>query len=113
MTSRPWSKITTPSTVWGLAEHVAGDKHRPPFGGQIAQQLAKPVNAFGVEPVGGLIEDEDLRFGQQRGSQAKPLAHAEGELPYPPLGRRGQSTRSSTLSILAGLTAPSIAWMRR
>ena len=77
-------------SVGDLAEHVAGDKHRPPFGGQVAQQLTEPVNAFGVEPVGRLIKDKDLRVGQQRGGEAEPLAHAQGELPHPPLRRRGQ-----------------------
>src|SRR5450759_1623622 len=33
---------------------MTGHEHRPTFGGQVAQQLTEPVDAFGVEPANGL-----------------------------------------------------------
>ena len=48
------------------------------------------MDALGVEAVGRLVEDEDLRVAQQRGGQAESLAHAEGELPDPAVGGLGE-----------------------
>src|SRR5450759_5767818 len=69
---------------------MTGHEHRPTFGGQVAQQLTEPVDAFGVEPVSGLVEDQDLRLGQQGGGKTEPLTHAERELSDAPISRRGQ-----------------------
>jgi hypothetical protein len=76
--------------VGDLAEHMTGHQHRPPFGSQVAQQFTEPADAFGVEPVGRLVEDQDLRIGQQGGGETEPLAHAERELSDAPISRRGQ-----------------------
>ena len=45
---------------------------------------------FGVEAVGRLVEDEDLRVAQQSGGESESLAHPEGELPDPAVGGPGQ-----------------------
>jgi len=44
-----------------LAEQVTGDHHSdPPGGWQAGDQLADLVNTGGVQPVGGLVQDEEL-----------------------------------------------------
>ncbi|GAA3354169.1 hypothetical protein GCM10020366_09970 [Saccharopolyspora gregorii] len=37
------------------------------------------MDAFGVEPVDRLVEQQDLRVAEQGGGDAEPLRHAEGE----------------------------------
>jgi hypothetical protein len=73
-----------------LGQDVARDQDGAPLVGQAAQQGAEPVDAFRVEAVGGLVEDEDLRVAHQRGGQGQPLAHAEGELADPAIGGPAQ-----------------------
>jgi hypothetical protein len=73
-----------------LGEDVAGNEDGPSLAGQAAQQGPQPVDAFGVEAVGGFVEDEDLRVAHQRGGESEPLAHPEGELPDPAIGRAGE-----------------------
>ena len=62
-----------------LGQHVAGEQHRAALGGEVAQEVAQPADALGVEPVGGLVEHEDLGIAEQRGGEAEALGHAEGE----------------------------------
>src|SRR5205085_424343 len=46
--------------------------------GEIAQQLADLADARGIEPVRGLIEDQQLWIAEQRLRDAEALTHAEG-----------------------------------
>ena len=91
MTSRPRSKMTTLSTVWATSARMWLETRtvRPSLG-QAAQQGTEPVDAFRVEAVGGLVEDEDLRVAHERGGEGESLAHPEGELPDSAIGGRGQ-----------------------
>ena len=61
-----------------FGEQVAGHEHGAALAGQAAQQAAQPVDALGVEPVGGLVQDQGLRVAEQRGGQCEPLPHALG-----------------------------------
>src|SRR5262245_51674444 len=70
-----------------LAEHVAGHDDGAALAGQAAQQPAEPGDAGRVEAVGRLVEEEDLRVAEERRGQAEALAHAERELPDPPVRR--------------------------
>ena len=91
VTSRPWSKITTLSTVWATSARMWLETRtvRPSLG-QVPKQGAEPVDALGVEAVGGFVEDEDLGVAQQSGGEGEPLAHPEGELPDTAVGGLGQ-----------------------
>ena len=60
-----------------LGEDVAGDEHGAALCGQAAQEVPQPADAFGVEPVGRLVEDQQFRVAEQRRRQPEPLAHPE------------------------------------
>ena len=62
-----------------LAHQVAGDEDGTTLGGERAQQLADPLDAFGVETVDRLVEQQRCRVAEQRGGDAEPLAHPERE----------------------------------
>ncbi len=56
---------------------MAGDEDRPPFGGQVAQQVPGPTDPFGVEAVDGLVEEEHTGVPQQGAGDPEALPHAE------------------------------------
>jgi hypothetical protein len=62
-----------------LAHQVAGQEHGPAFASQSLHGLAHPADAFGVKPVDGLVEDENLRVGHQCVGDPQTLAHPQGE----------------------------------
>ena len=69
-----------------LIEHVAvvGDQHQ---GAAEALQIAlQPLDAVGVEVVGGLIQQQHVGLGHQGGGQGQALAVAAGEFPHLALG---------------------------
>ena len=47
--------------------------------GLVLHELPEPPDSPGVEPVGRLVEHEELRFAQKGRGQAQALAFAEGE----------------------------------
>jgi hypothetical protein len=53
------------------------------LGGEHLHQVPDPQDAFGVEPVDRLVEQQDLRVTEHGHGHAEPLAHAEREAPYP------------------------------
>src|SRR5438105_2710388 len=59
-----------------LAQHVAGDEDGLALGGQVAQEVAHLDDAGGVQPVGGLVEDQKLRIVEQSDPQAQALLHS-------------------------------------
>jgi hypothetical protein len=44
---------------------------------QVQQELADLPDALRVEPIGGLVEDQQLRLAQQRHREAQPVPHAQ------------------------------------
>ena len=58
-----------------LREKVARDEHRPALVGLGAKHVAHPADARRVEPVGGLVEDQDFGVAQQRRRDREALAH--------------------------------------
>jgi hypothetical protein len=60
-----------------FAHEVAGEQHGASFGGEVAHEGAGPADAFGVETVEGLVEDEDVGVAEQCGGDAQALLHAE------------------------------------
>jgi hypothetical protein len=50
---------------------------QPPRSAEVAQQAPHRAHPLGIEAVGGLVEDQDLRVAEQRVGEAKALAHPE------------------------------------
>ena len=71
-----------------LGQHVARDEHRAAPGREGAQEVAQPADAFGIEAVRRLVEDEQLRLAEQRGGEPEPLPHAERVALHAPAGGR-------------------------
>ena len=74
--------------VLHLAHQVAGDQHRPSLVGEVAQQLPHPADALRVQAVHRLVEQQDVGVAEQRGGDAEPLPHAQGEPAHPVVGHR-------------------------
>ena len=64
-----------------LAHQVRGDEDGSALGGEAFQEVADPVDAFGVETVDRLVEHHGVRIAEERGGDAEPLPHAEREGP--------------------------------
>ena len=61
-----------------LAEQVARNEQGGAVRfGQAAEQGAHVANAFGIEAVGRLVEDQQPRAAEQGAGDRQPLAHAE------------------------------------
>ena len=91
-TSRPRSMTTTWSTVWATsASRWLDTRTVRPSAAMCPQQVAQPAHTRRVEPVRRLVQDEHLRFSQQRGGQPQPLSHPEGEPADPAAGGVGQA----------------------
>ena len=69
-----------------LGQQMAGDEHGASRRGVAAQEVAQPVDAFGVEAVGRLVQDEDVGIAEERGGEPEPLPHAEREAADTPTG---------------------------
>ena len=54
----------------------------PPRSAKSRSSAAHPAHALGVEPVGGLVEDQHLGVAEQRVREPEPLAHAERVLAH-------------------------------
>ena len=109
--ARPRSSSTVPSAtstparitptrsqhLLDLAHQVAGEHDRAPALGERADERAHLGHAGRVEPVGGLVEDQQLRVLEQRGGDAEALLHAHrvgpsavaGAVAQPGLGEHG------------------------
>ena len=74
-----------------FGQEVARHQHGAALVGVGTEELAQPVDALGVEAVGGLVEDEHLGFAQQGGGQTEALAHPEREALDPPVAGVGEA----------------------
>ena len=81
-----------------LAHQVRRDEDRPTLGRQASHQLANPADALGVEPVGGLVEDQRAGVAEQRRGDPEPLPHAQREASDALAGDLVRPTRSSSAS---------------
>ena len=70
---RTWS-----TRVLHLGERVARDEDGLSVGRELAEEAAQPTHALGVEPVGGLVEDQKLGIPEQGAGKPQPLTHSEG-----------------------------------
>ena len=71
-----------------LADEVARHEDGAALLGEVAEVVAQPADAVGVEAVGRFVEQQDARVAEQRTGEGQTLAHAEGE-PAGPLVHRG------------------------
>jgi hypothetical protein len=69
-----------------LVEEVGGQQHGGSPVGVTAEQVAHPPDASGVQPIGRLVEDEDLRVAEEGVRDAEPLPHPEGVVADAPSG---------------------------
>ena len=71
-----------------LVEEVRGQQHGGAPVCVVAEQVAHPANAGGVEPVGRFVEDQDGRLPEQGLRDTQSLPHAEGVVANAPPGLR-------------------------
>jgi hypothetical protein len=69
---------------------MARQRHGDPVGGQAGQDGVHMLLAGRVEAVGRLVEDQQVRAGEQGGGQAEALTYAEGEAADPVVGQVGE-----------------------
>ncbi|MCF0087411.1 hypothetical protein B0E37_02474 [Streptomyces sp. MH192] len=62
-----------------LAHQVGGDEDRTALRREGLHQVPHPEDAFGVEAVDRLVEEQHLGVAEERGGDAEALAHAERE----------------------------------
>ena len=74
-----------------LGEQVAGHQHGAAASGVRAQSVAQRMDAFGIESVAGLVENEHWRVTEHRGGKPQPLSHTERVGPGRPAGGGGQA----------------------
>jgi len=60
-----------------LGELVRGDDHRPPVPAEVTQELPDFHDPGRVEPIRGLVEDEELGVGEERRGDPEALLHAQ------------------------------------
>ena len=100
-----------------LADQMAGHEHGPALRGQAPEEEADPADALRVEAVDRLVEQQHTWVAQQGRCYAEPLAHAERELPGPPVGDRASSptwsrTSSTRRSGMSLVRASQRRWLR-
>jgi hypothetical protein len=88
---------------------VRGDEDRLALRGQLGQHPAHPPDALDVEAVDRLVQDHGGRVAEQRGGDAEPLRHAEGELP----AGRPATERSPTASMTSSTGTGGCRWSGR
>ena len=64
--------------MFDLGQQMARDEHRDPVIGQGTDQVPHLNDAGRVEPVSGLVQNEEVGRGQHGGRDAQPLLHAQG-----------------------------------
>ncbi len=60
-----------------LVQEMGGEQDGAALVGEAAEQVTHPSDPGRVQPVGRLIEDQDLRVAEQGGGDAEPLTHPE------------------------------------
>ena len=74
-----------------LGELVAREHRDALLAGEVLQQRAQLGDALGVEPVGGLVEQQQPRLAEHRLRDPEALAHAHGEGADASVDRGGQA----------------------
>ena len=74
-----------------LAQEVARQQHGATFVGELAEHVPGPQNAFGIESVQRLVEDQDFGVTEEGSAEAEALAHAQGVAAYFAARRVGEA----------------------
>src|SRR5579875_848673 len=90
-----------------LGQQVGGDEDGDAAGGDFPDQAADLAGALRVQPVGGLVEDDQLARGEQAGRDGQPLLTAEGVVPVA-LARRAQQAAPVERMVDAGGGGPRV-----
>jgi hypothetical protein len=85
-----------------FAHQVAGNEDGPSLAGERLHQRARPHDAFGVEAVYGLVEDEDRRVPEERGGDTQTLGHTQRESAGLAAGHVAQAHEVEDLTHSAG-----------
>jgi hypothetical protein len=82
---------------------VAGDQHGATAPRLGAQQFAHPADPRRVEPVGGLVEDEDVGVAEQRRRDREALTHAHRVALHATVGCRREADLGEHLDAPIGV----------
>lgn len=74
-----------------LGHQMAGDQDGAALPGEPAEQLPYPDDAFGVESVGRLVQQQHRGVAEKRSRDAEPLPHAQRVRSHPVPCDRGES----------------------
>ena len=88
-----WSAVSS-----RLAHQMARDQNDPAFRGERAEEFPDPADAFRIEAVDRLVEEQNRRIPEQGGCDAEALGHPEREAAGAAAGARERPTSSSTSS---------------
>jgi hypothetical protein len=88
--------------VGHFGQKMTRDQHGASRGGVGAQKVAQPLDSFGVEAVGRLVEDQHVGIAQQGGGESETLPHAQREAAHPSPGDTGEADRLEHLADTAG-----------
>src|SRR3954454_21906822 len=58
-------------------EEMARDEDGPAVRSEVAQEYTQPLDAFGIEPVRGFVEDQTLGSAKERTRESEPLPHPQ------------------------------------
>src|SRR5450755_3452098 len=72
-----------PGNPAGEGQLLLDQQHGDPFVDQSDDDLADLVNDVGLNPLGGLVEDQQLRIERQRAPHRQLLLLPAGEIPAP------------------------------
>ena len=64
-----------------LIQQMGGDQHGPATCREVAQEGAQPADAFRVEAIRWLVQDQIIGIAEHRCSQREALLHPHGVLP--------------------------------
>jgi hypothetical protein len=60
-----------------LGEYVARYEHGAPSRSEVSEEVTQPPHTFWIQPVGGLVKDQQVRIPEERGGKTKALTHSE------------------------------------
>ena len=80
----------------GLVEVLGRQQQRVAAGDVLLDRLPEADPAAGVEPGGGLVEEQDAAAGDERRGEVEAAAHAAGVRLHEPVARVVRSKRSSS-----------------
>ena len=99
--TRPWSRMTTRSQTRSTSPiRCELSSTATPRALQRQHDVADVDPAERVQRAGRLVQDDELRPGDQRDGQPEPLLHALGEAADPVAGAVGQADQRQALALL-------------